>query len=717
MRTHEDVRSWYGWAELSPGDPIVAGSLGRWRLTYHAGRYGIAAGGALKLAFRRASDWGTFQGKDPYDRNFLTVTTSGRALLSWRFDPRGYRDPWPRAVTVDVARWGLAEGDTVVFYLGDPEGGSPGCQAQTFCERGHELRVLVDPFASGHFLAVPSPVVDVVPGEPARLVLTAPSQVAAGQPFALTLCLVDRWGNPAPGGAGQARLWGLPAVQSARLEETPAGAGRLEGQRLDHPGVHRLRARVEGLGLVAESNPIRVRPADSGEWLPLWGDLRGQCGETGGTNPADAYFRYARDVAGLDFCAHQGDAHRTPAAAWQRLQQAVRQENDPGRFAAILGYSWAANTAAGGSRGVLFPGDRGELRRPCQTLVDDPGPAADCYPLSALYQALRGQDALVVVNAGEPPPSLDHHDPELERLIEVYSAWGEFPWLLEEALQRGWRVGFVASSGDPLGRPGASSPGATEMVGRGGLTCVYARDRSREAIWEALKARRSYATTGERILLEVHADDHAMGEAYAAARPPRLTVRVAATAEIERVEIRRGLEVAYRYPEREAARAGWLRLRWGGALGRDWPRVAPWDGTLRLQGATLRTVQPYGFATAARGIVLQNARSVSWRSATAGNENGLVLELAEAEPGARLEFYAPLVTLSLPLGELPREKALGGERLFVRAEPLPAGTGQRDLELTWQETELRPGVTPYYVTVLQADGGKAWSSPIYVEGP
>ncbi len=715
MLRHEDLRSWYGWAELLPRDPIVAGSMGRWRVIYHVGRYGIAAGGALKLVFRAASDWPAFQGKDPYEESFLTVSTAGRGKLAWRYDVRGYAQPWPRAVTVDVSQYGLAEGDTVTFYLGDPEGGSPGVRAQTFAERNHEFRVVVDPFATGQYVSVPSPTVDIVGGEAARLALTAPSIVRRGEPFALAIRVEDRWGNLAGGYAGQVKLEGLPGLEAVFLAEGDGSVKWVRGLRLGQPGIYRIRGREERLGLAAESNPLHVRAEGTGAGLALWGDLRGQSAETNGTGSAAEYFRYARDAAALDFCSLQGNAYQITRAFWQELQAVVRVHNAPGRFVALLGYQWAGNTAGGGARNVLFRADSAELRRCSRALVPDDDHDTDCFPLSALYEALRGQEALTIANGGSPAANLDYHDPELEPLIEVYSGWGEAPWLRQEALRRGYVVGFVASSADPCGRPGVGYPGAGERGAHGGLTCVYARERSRAAVWEALRARRCYGTTGARVLLGVEADGHAIGEVYRAEKPPQFRIQVSGTAEIERVEIHRGLEVAYRYPEQDGGQPGWIRVLWGGALARDWPRHVPWDGTVRVHGAHIEAVLPYGFDCPARGIVVANGEFVSFRSLTAGNENGLLLHLA-AGPRAQVEFHAPLLYFTVGLADLPHERDLGGEGLHVRIEPRPLGTGQRDLELTWSEPALRPGVTPYSVIVRQTDGHRAWSSPIYVVG-
>ncbi len=708
-----DVRTWYGWAELTPRGPIQAGSLGHWQLVYHVGRFGIRAGGSLRLLFPATSDWAAPQGRDPYEESFTSVTTTGKGYVAWRYDPRGHAEPWPKAIIVDVARAGLSEGDTVTFHLGDPEGGSPGMRAQTFSQPGYELRVMVDPFGTGQHVAVPSPIVDIVPGPPATLALVAPSRVAPGEPFEVTLRIEDRWGNLVEGYAGTVHLQGLPGLDRVEFSAADDGLKRLRCPGLEQRGTCRPLAEEPALGLRAEGNPIWVEEAPPGDPMPLWGDPHAQSADACGGRTAATCLRHAREVASLDFCSHQGNAYEIGGSFWQELQELVRQHDEPGRFAAFLGYRWAGNTAGGGARNVLFLDHDAPIFRCSHARLEHGEEGEICYPLSELYEALRGRDALLVASSVNPAANLAFHDPELERLVEVCSAWGETSWLLEEALRRGFRVGFVAGGGDPRGCPGGHCPGAGSLVKRGGLTCVYAAARTREAIWQALRARRCYATTGARILLDWRADGHPMGETLAASQPPTFAVRVAGTAEIERIEIWRGTELAYRYPPEDRPRPGWLRIRWGGAMARDWPREVPWDGMLRLHGARILDVEPYAIDSPAQGIVLRTDQSVSWRSTTAGNENGVILHL-DAEPAARLHLYVPLTSLDLTLSDLPHQQDLGGEGMHIRVEWLPEGTGKKDLEITWREENLLPGETPYYVIVRQADGAKAWSSPIWV---
>src|SRR6185503_6082961 len=70
---------------------------------------------------------------------------------------------------------------------------------------------------------------------------------------------------------------------------------------------------------------------------------------------------------------------------------------------------------------------------------------------------------------------------------------------------RGAIFGLSAGSDDHTARPGMSHAPRGHFAMGGGLTAVLAPEKSREALWEAIKARRTYATTGARMLLDVKA--------------------------------------------------------------------------------------------------------------------------------------------------------------------------------------------------------------------
>src|SRR5207247_966066 len=149
-------------------------------------------------------------------------------------------------------------------------------------------------------------------------------------------------------------------------------------------------------------------------------------------------------------------------------------------------------------------------------------------------------------------------------------------------------------------------------------TCLYARELTRPALWEALRAGRTSCSTGPRIVARLRADGRWMGEEYRAERPPAFAGFVAGTDGIEEVQIRRGAEVVHRQapPYRPGDR---VRLAWTGARILDRNRQQVWDGGLRVEGTRLLDARDYAIDTPREGIQAWDASSVRWRSRPAGD--------------------------------------------------------------------------------------------------
>ena len=72
-----------------------------------------------------------------------------------------------------------------------------------------------------------------------------------------------------------------------------------------------------------------------------------------------------------------------------------------------------------------------------------------------------------------------------------------------------------------------------------GVAAVRAPELTREAVFDALYGRRTYGTTGARILLDFTVDGAPMGSEITADGPPRLHVEAHGTDVIESVQILR----------------------------------------------------------------------------------------------------------------------------------------------------------------------------------
>ncbi len=237
------------------------------------------------------------------------------------------------------------------------------------------------------------------------------------------------------------------------------------------------------------------------------------------TNPPDAFFRVARDVAGLDFVAlSDHDAFLTDNE-WEILQATAASFHVPGRFVTFPASEWTHRW----HMNVYFERDD---ETPCRS--QDCPEAADFY---AFYgPVIREGRAAAHVNH---PSDLfkvnwDEIEDELTNAVEVWNTaangdnepgFGNALW----ALRSGFRLGFVGVSDDhhtDLGLP---------LLGTG-LTGCPAAALTREALLETLRARRCWATNGQRIELALEVDGTPMGGELTAPLGSRVHVTASALA-------------------------------------------------------------------------------------------------------------------------------------------------------------------------------------------
>lgn len=697
-----------GRARLDPEGPVVAASVGDWTIVYTVGRYCFDDGGALRLSWRFASDWLDPQTTDPSSPSFLAVTTDGGARLISRYEPRGNVRPWMKTVDVRVIDGFLREGEMIRFAWRRT-------RAQTFRETRFRFRLLVDPFGTGVFEEVPDDLgFRVISGPPARMRVHAPSLAARGATIPLRAQYEDAWGNPTRPPPGQIEVVGRISTWNFAVKqdvvEVPASNAGIVRAEIVHPAS----------GLRATANPTEVVGTPTA-FRPFWGDLHGQSGETIGSGTVAEYFAYARDVAAVDFASHQGNDFQVTPAVWDAIRTQTRAYHAPGRFVTFLGIEWSAITAAGGDHNVLYPGDDGKLHRTSHWQIADRGDAeADAYPISELHRSFADQNVLLVPHIGGRRADLTEHDPTLERLIEIHSCWGTFEWFLEDAMRRGYRVGFVAGSDDHKGRPGAASPGAGSFAVRGGLTCAWATDLTRPAIWDALRSRRTSCTTGARIIARLTTTDGRwMGEDIDASTSiPTFSAFVAGTASLVDLEIRRGVDVVCRHNLGARPSPDRIRIAWSGARIFDRNRQQTWDGRLRVDGGLILSATPYAMDEPSEVVALEHDGRVAWRSRTAGDEDGVDLTLDDARSGT-LHFETEVCSFVLDLASLGSRHTVeaGGVDRRVVVSRLPESPGPTEVAFTWRDPAPPSGWSAYYLRAKQIDGEIAWTSPIFVHAP
>ena len=293
-----------------------------------------------------------------------------------------------------------------------------------------------------------------------------------------------------------------------------------------------------------------------------FGDLHGHTAYSDGFGTPPLFYDYG-GLKQLDFCAisdhsewvnffqaHLPMADGTPVPLWANTVKEAVARYVPGSFVTFPAYEWTNDQY--GHRTVVFASPD-QVPSTLPSAVSHPTPpdlwaALEAYPVMTIPHHVTRWGSLM---------DWSYYNPAMDRLVEIYSKWGngasvwtsyepmvkylQFPFLrplaadssVDAMLELGYRIGIVAATDSHQGHPGSTSkdnmigtPLPKDMYpttgeeflalldegyrfdlrepagGGGGLAGVWARQLTREAIWEGLYARRTIGTTGIRPVVK-----------------------------------------------------------------------------------------------------------------------------------------------------------------------------------------------------------------------
>lgn len=741
------LRERVGQVTLAPTPRCEAGAAGSFVYTYTAGYFGIDDTGGLKIVQRFASDMGRLQTSDPQGWNYVSAEASNGAVLELHYDPKGNLRPWDKTLSVRVQRGFLRAGDQIVVRIGDRRQGAPGIRIQTFAEPTFEFKFLVDAFATCNFVELPvQPHIAIEAGPPVAFKAILPTARRRGERFRLGLKGEDKWGNPSDQLAGRFRLTAnLPVhgLPESILVGAGAFASLVEDLWVAQSGELTIAVHDQAGRLLCRSNPLRI--LDALQLCPYWADLHGQSEETIGTNSARELMEFARDRAFLDAMSHQGNDFQISTPFWQELNRLSAQFNEDGRFIVFPGYEWSGNTGLGGDRNVLYQHEGRPLHRSHHALVEDLSDVdTDAHSAADLFGALANEDCVVFAHIGGRYADIAAaHDARIERSVELHSDWGTFEWLLEDAFDQGYRVGVLANSDGHKGRHGASHPGASLFGAYGGLSCLLATGLTRQALFDALRRRHHYATTGARLYLDtrVHFETPAqlfdndpdsggqalcqvsqalMGDIVrSGAAAVTFSVEVSAGAPLERIELRNRKQPLLTWRPYTAQQLGRrIRILWEGSEYRGRGRQTVWDGSARFEGNAIESFTPINQWNLEKTVTRTTEQTLCWQALTTGGFGGVEVVLRSASEGV-LHIDTALVQARIAICDIGLEDIVlatgGGIKRQMRVFRLPDENRAQTAKIS-QRVEIGASAQDdaLYVCVVLEDGHMAWSSPTYL---
>lgn len=708
--------------------------------TYTVGSMPMAIGGGVLVAKHFIADHGRFQTTDPKAQDYVTISCSNPAakFVVDSMPLSGMHGGLFSPVDTLVFRLTgteLAPGETITVTYGDKSGGSPGFRLQSYSNDAFPLPLYVDLEGKGNFFTLPLIAYKVVGKEVAGVHGFAPSIVAKGEAFEVSVRSEDEYYNRATGP--------IPAynviVNDKTFRQIPAGDEAitvLADVRFDDEGVYRFRIESADGTIKGVANPVWVR--ENASRRIFWGETHGHCGFAEGQGTPDAFFEFGRDDARLDFLTHSEHDLWLDDREWDTLKRNVEKYTEEGKFIALLGYEWTARAERGGHHNVFFRTPQGRNRVPIQ----------EAPVLTELYHRLGNEndmrDVLIIPHAHEPG-DYRHSHPHMEHLVEIMSMHGRNEWFGIMYLRHGHQVGFVAASDDHLSHPGYVTPTVRGLADSGGLAAVWAAERTTNAIFDALKNLDAYATTGDRIIVDVDLNGVTMGQRADYSTDRHMRGRVIGTAPISSITIVKNGEDVWHNDYLKTDTGNFALVTFSSPsdpVVRDSPRAwRKWIGSLKVQNARLVDFAVPSFFNPRSEWAKwddDEAGRVQFSAWTRGSEKSIVLELDRLSPETAVaidldestERYStpsrirrpatlPAQKINLPLhydGQ-PSVAKIEVDR-FVDTVTLRRVNPEVPAEQTFDFVDDGPAERGdyYYVRVRQTNGAMAWSSPIWVGG-
>lgn len=442
--------------------------------------------------------------------------------------------------------------------------------------------------------------------------------------------------------------------------------------------------------------------------------------------------------------AHFTEGFKRLKDTWPHVQRVIAEANRDSEFCSFLGFEWHSS----------FFGDQ------CVVFPEDFQPLFYTSRLEDLRRFCVERSALMIPHhlaypAGRRGANWESFSEACTPVVEVYS-WhgnseddrGPYPFLsgspggrqtantTHAALKRGLRFGFVGSSDNHSGFPGAYGEG---------LMAAWVKELTRAEILAAIRARRTYALTGDRIEVEFTVNGAMLGSTIRAGRDLEVEYAVQGRDELDCVElIMNGTVIHRAWPAPGSGGSGpgdrapdaelkQVRLEWGwgpwGSLGAD--RITDWSFEVSLSAGEITRIFPClasgPFDERRRHRVsLDGPRNVSIRSyssrkdAYAGNPNhSAVIEFrAPADASIRVDRRSP--------GEARDDiavQSLMEQSTNLHTGPVPAESYQLHRVVPSAASRLEgkvqieapAGRGHVYLRVRQRNGHMAWVSPVFVE--
>ncbi|MBU8901448.1 MAG: CehA/McbA family metallohydrolase [Victivallales bacterium] len=371
----------------------------------------------------------------------------------------------------------------------------------------------------------------------------------------LAIRLLDKYGNPVDCAANIEldSQRDIAVSRNIELQEGDQGYRKLKNTlEVSTPGCYILKGRDTLSNITFASNPVKCLNEEP-EFKLFFGDIHNHDHLSPGlASPREAYT--AAMEQGLHFLALpiQTQSGNLTDDKWLIANYMAEQFYKPGEFVTFPSIEW--QHYAFGHKVVCF-------LNPDQIRMN---PYDSRYDTSEkLFAELKKSDAFVQVHhtgykldCHVPGTDWEYHDEDVQKVLEISSCHGssekadsERPLnnpgtgYLQDVLEMGKHIGVIGGSDGHNGRPVKSVREPRKYPG--GMACVYAKDLTRQGLFEAFRARRCYGTTGVKMIMEFDINSNPMGSIITCSGKREIKISVAGTNVLEKIEIIKNNDIIF----------------------------------------------------------------------------------------------------------------------------------------------------------------------------
>jgi hypothetical protein len=290
-----------------------------------------------------------------------------------------------------------------------------------------------------------------------------------------------------------------------------------------------------------------------------FGEIHGHSNVSDGTFGMQDYFDYGKNIGMLDFCAlsdHDWEivehSRNKENGSLKALGELTGKLNIDNEFVTICGYEWMGE---GGHINAYYLKDKDNPVYVGSISLLGNG---DLYPkMEEFIKQYEGRDDVLIIPHFSHGFEYKYYDKRLQPVAEIYSQWGcsedkSATNNTKGAIQflaDGLRFGFISGADSHHGMPGQTGfcSKYSMLDHREGLTGAYSESLTRQDIFKSFKIRKTYATTGERILLNFKLNGFAMGSEISLKETDKIeaSIMIGGTRQIDKVEIISGGKIIW----------------------------------------------------------------------------------------------------------------------------------------------------------------------------